>query len=600
MAADAAPAGEAAVAPTRRTHVKVRSWWLTYPVMTAGALAGCVGFAMSRASVAGAAPVYWLGQIALLVPCIVICIRRTASAQSRLLALQLLAALQALLAWAYSPERFRFPDELQHVRSAREILLSGHLFSANPALPVSPGFPGLEIVTTAVKQVSGLSLFAAGIITASIAHVLLVTAVFAWAHALRLGSRYAAACALVYGFAPAFPYFDALFTYSAIALPFFVLAARMAVRVVTYRESALLVLPPLFVAIVSHHLTGYLTCGFVGLVAVLVRRSRHAATAPQLARAATVGLVGAAGWTAAFAPHAYNYLLTPTRVALLALVSPNLDSAGDAAALGLPAPLWQRLIGIGGSIVMLGAAYAGARMLWRSSAAPWLRRFGWAAVAYPAVLVVRVLAADGPEISARLLLYVMLLTSIPVGYLLVSIWATGASRRRVAIALAIALLAAAGPTVSATPPSWERLPGEFHVAGYESGVDAQVSATVAYAEKAFFPGATVACDRMLCSLVAGETESTASNVATKMFYADNIVRHAEIGHLALDYVLVDDRIALQRPVTGLYFPGEGDTGPHPRPFPVDRLTAFAVDPLYSRVYDNGPIQVYDVTRVWLG
>jgi hypothetical protein len=599
MAADAAAANEAVVAATHR-QVTLRAWLLTYPVMTAGALAGCLGFAMSRANIAGATPVYWLGQLAMLLPCIIVCIRRAGSPQSRLLALQLLAALQALLCWAYSPDRFRFPDELQHVRTAREILLSGHLFSANPALPVSPGFPGLEIVTTAVTQISGLSLFAAGVVTASIAHVLLVTAVFAWARALRLGPRHAAACALVYGFSPAYPYFDSLFTYSAIALPFLVLAARMAVRSVTHRENALLVLPPLFISIVSHHLTGYLTCGCVALIAVLLVRSRHRESWPRLAQAAAIGLAAAAGWTAAFAPHAYNYLLTPTRVALLALVSPNLDSAGDAAAQGLPPPLWQQVVGVAGSLVMIGAAYAGARMLWRSPAPTWLRRLGWTAVAFPGVLVVRVLAADGPEISARLLLYVMLLTALPVGYLLVRTWGLGASRRRIAAAVAIACVTAAGPTVSATPASWERLPGTFHVAGYESGVDAQVAATVEYAEKQFFPGATVACDRMLCSLVASETESTASNVAAKMFYADNIVRHAEIGHLALDYVLVDDRIAMQRPATGIYFPGEGLTGPHPRPFPANRIAAFAVDPLYNRLYDNGHIQVYDVTRVWLG
>lgn len=576
----------------------VRSWWLTYPVMTAGAVADCGAFAMSRASLAGAAPVYWLGQIALVLPCIVICLRRSASGNSRLWALQLLAALQSLLAWAYSPDRFRFPDELQHLRTAHAILLSGHLFGVNPALPVSPGFPALEIVTTAISQVSGVSVHTAGVLTASIAHVLLVTAVFAWARALRLGPRRAAACALVYGFAPDYSYFDALFTYTAISAPFFVLALRATMRSLTRRDSVLLILPPLFIAVVSHHLTGYLTCVFVGLAAILVARTRRRAIAPRLVGVAVTGLSIAAVWTAAFAPHAFNYLLTPTRVAVLALVSPDVSGAGDAAVRGVAPPIWERSLGISGSVLMTAAALIGARMMARSELPRWLRRFGWAAVAYPAVLAIRVIAADGPEISGRLLLYAMLLTCLPVALVLVRVWGDGTSRRSVGVALAAAAVIAAGAAASATPPSWERLPGTFHVAGYESGVDSRVAATASFAERSFFPWAKVACDRMMCSLIAGESLASTSSQAAPMFYADNVLRHAFIGRLVLDYVVVDDRMAFQRPVTGLYFPGEGGTGPHPRPYPPDRLAAFAADPLYSRVYDNGDIQVYDVTAVW--
>jgi hypothetical protein len=83
-----------------------------------------------------------------------------------------------------------------------------------------------------------------------------------------------------------------------------------------------------------------------------------------------------------------------------------------------------------------------------------------------------------------------------------------------------------------------------------------------------------------------------------MFYDGDILRHAQIGRLALDYVLVDDRMTRQRPATGLYFPGEGTGRRYPHPYPAARLAAFAADPLYSRLYDNGDIQVYDVTAVW--
>ncbi|MGN6472021.1 MAG: hypothetical protein ACTHK4_00020 [Mycobacteriales bacterium] len=579
-------------------RASVRSWWLTSPVMTAGAVADCGAYAMSRTGVAGAAPLYWLGQVALVLPCIIICLRRTATGHSRLWALQLLAALQALLAWAYSPDRFRFPDEMQHLRTAHDIVHYGHLFVVNPMLPVSPGFPALEIVTTALSQVSGMSLFAAGIITSSVAHIVLVTAVFAWARALRLGPRRAAASALVYGFAPDFAYFDSLFTYTAIAAPFFILAMRATARALTRRDGVLLIAPPLFLAIVAHHLTGYLACAFVALAAVLVRRTARRDLGPALIGMAGAGLVAAALWTYEFAPHAFNYLLTPTRVALLALVSPDVAGAGDAAVRGIGPPLWERLLGVLGALMMTAAAFVGARMMWQSAMPRWVRRFSWAALVYPIVLGIRLIAADGPEIAGRLLLYGMLLTCVPVALVLVALWGDGRSRRGVGVAVVVTGIIAAGAVVSATPPSWERLPGTFHVAADESGVDSRVTAAAAYAGKSFFPYASVACDRILCSVVGGDTEATPNSESTPMFYGDDVLRHAVIGRLDLDYVMVDDRLARQRPATGLYFAGEGGTGTHPRPFPAERLAAFATDPAFGRVYDNGDIQVYDVTAVW--
>ncbi len=576
-------------------RASLRSWWLTYPVMTAGAVADCVAFALSRAGAGGAFPLYWAGQIALLAPCIVICLRRVATASSRLWALQLLAALQALIAWAYSPDRFRFPDELQHMRTAHDIALTGHLFVANPALPVSPGYPSLEIVTTAVSRTGGVSLFTAGVLTASVAHVLLVTAVFLWARALDIGPRRAAASALVYGFAPGFPYFDTLFTYTAIAAPFLLLALRAAARTLTRRDSALLVLPPLLLAVVSHHLTGYIACGCVAVLAATLVRTKRRGRGLPLMGVAIAGVGVAAIWTAAFAPYAFDYLLTPTRATLAALVSPH--GSSDATVGGIPPPLWQRVVSVLGSVTMAGAAVTGALLLWRSRAPKWLRRFGWTAMVYPAVLVLRAVAADGAEISARLLLYGMVLTCVPAALLLIRIWGNGASRRRVTVSFTVAAVTAAGATLASTPPSWERLPGKFRVASDESGIDSRTAAAAAFAGRTFFAYANSACDHSLCSLLDGDTRATTSVVATRMFYADDILRHALIGRLALDYVLVDDRIARQRPATGIYFPGEGNAH-YPRPFPAARLAAFGSDPLYSRVYDNGDVQVYDVTAVW--
>jgi hypothetical protein len=596
LAEDVAPAP--GPGPVNRSRL-ARSAWLTYPVMVLGAVVVIASFAMSRAEVSDAHAVFWAGQFALVVPCAVACLRRSISASGRVVSLQLLSAMQSLIAWAYSPDQFRFPDELQHLRTAHDIAASGHLFIANSALPVSPGFPGLEVVTTSLSQLAGISLFAAGVVTVSVAHILLITAVLLLMRAVGLGPRLAAAAALVYGFAPDYAYFDTLFTYTAIALPFFVLALRAAARSLRGRDGALLVLPPLLVAVVAHHLTGYVTCLVIAVLAIVAIRAELANAGRKLFAVAAAGAAAAVAWTLGFAPKALDYLATPTKVAIYGLLSPRPGSAGDAAARGLSAPWWERGIGLGTTALVLGAALLGALTLWRSAAPRALRWLGFGALLYPVALGVRVLAADGPEIATRLLAYLMLFVSVSVAIVLVRVWGDGRHPRGIAASVALASVMAVGATIVGTPPSYERLPGQFHATANESGVDSLVSTSAAFSTKTFPPHSVVACDLVVCSLVSGYANVTATTDAADMFYAKNLtLRHAEITRLRLTYVIIDDRITRTHPDTGIYFAGEGAAANLARPYPANLLEDFWIDPALSLVYDNGQVQIYDATRIW--
>ncbi|MGO8477736.1 hypothetical protein ACC739_38260, partial [Rhizobium ruizarguesonis] len=52
-------------------------------------------------------------------------------------------------------------DEFLHWATVKDILEAGRLFLPNPLLPVSPLYHGLELITSALVNLSGLSVLAA-------------------------------------------------------------------------------------------------------------------------------------------------------------------------------------------------------------------------------------------------------------------------------------------------------------------------------------------------------------------------------------------------------------------------------------------------------
>src|SRR5258708_38502713 len=71
------------------------------------------------------------------------------------------------------PLSFAYNEEFIHWREAQDLAASGHLFRANPLLPIGPFYPGLEILTNALSSLTGLSIFVSGMIVLGVAAVLL-------------------------------------------------------------------------------------------------------------------------------------------------------------------------------------------------------------------------------------------------------------------------------------------------------------------------------------------------------------------------------------------------------------------------------------------
>ena len=125
-----------------------------------------------------------------------------------------------LVTVCYSPAAFTYVDELEHWRSTLNVLQTGKLFTVNHLLPISPQYPGLEEVTSALTSITGLSVFTSGLIVAGVAHLLYVCLLYMLFREISGSCRVAGVAVLCYASNPHFASFDSMFIYQTLALPF--------------------------------------------------------------------------------------------------------------------------------------------------------------------------------------------------------------------------------------------------------------------------------------------------------------------------------------------------------------------------------------------
>ena len=568
-------------------------------IMCVGALLVCLAYQAGRGAQPGAEARYWVGQAAILVPVMVRVLGPRTPTSERVALLLGWAALQSFLAWAYSPDQFRFPDELQHLRTADDVLRTDRLFTANSYLEVSPGFPGMEIATAALRDLTGMSVFHAGVLVVSICHTVVPVLVFGLVRELVGAPRLAAVAAVVYGTAPHNAYYNTLFVYGAVALPFFLLTIWAALRSRRLERTALAALPPFVVVVITHHLTAAMTVATLLMCTVVFGLAR--VSSGRVVRLLLVTLAAggvAVSWTAAVASSTFSYLGPPVRTVVRALRggTPNLRSTAPADEFA--PPIWETLTSLAGAGVTLLLVVIGVVALWRSAVPTVVKWFSLTSIAYPLTLAVRVLAPDGAELATRGLTYVMLFAAVPAAAALTWMWRAG--RRSVSVAVTVVTVATmlAGSVTAGLPPWWERVPRGFFVGGYESGIDTSVRAAGRWAERETAPGSRAICDLGVCSVVASYARATVSTEASEPFYAAPQELPAVLGNLSLDYLYIDRRMTQQLPVLGIYFHRDVREGEHLTPFDPGLLTKFDTTPGVDRVYDNGFIQAYDTRRGW--
>ena len=244
-------------------------------------------------------------------------------------------------------------DEYLHVRTAQDMALSDRLFMPNSLLTVSPYYPGLELVTNALSQMSGIGIYEAGMVILAAARLVFAMALFYFFAMAAGSSRVAGIAALIYMTNSRFLYFDAQFAYESLALPLaavvlYLLARRGHSGHALWLGLTVIAALTITATVTTHHVTSALLSVFLLVWAIvgLVLRRRERARPGRMALLSTA-LV--ACWTLVVATATIGYLapvLSTSINQLLAIISGELDARElFVSRIGIAAPLWERLVG---------------------------------------------------------------------------------------------------------------------------------------------------------------------------------------------------------------------------------------------------------------
>jgi len=534
-------------------------------------------------------------------------------------------------------------DGYLHWRTASDILSTQHLFTPNSLLPVSPYFPGLEIVTTALVNLTGLSIFAAGFVVILSARLILTLSLFLILCELGGSLRVGALGSLIYMGSSTFVFFDTQFAYQSLAMPlvvfvFWLVFKRSQIHLDAIAASlrgkaspltrpgeywsismarqagqlvVLAVMAGLMVAI-THHLVSYF------MVAILVLWSVIAFIRNLLGyheylptRIALILLVFVAFWLFFIAEITIGYL-TPYISTTLATILKFIGGyRGDRPLLPIGQPvglLSERIAALVSVIVLLLGEGLGLWVWWkaRREYRPLQSAFGLVLVmlgfVYPLLPVLH-LNTSTWEVSNRMAgpVFMGLALIIGLGLTQAHRYLSNFRLRWGVVGPALGLILCAGIMGGTNPGT--RLPGPYLVEADSRSVDSYGLAAAQWAATHLGPDNRMASDRVQSmlmgslgrqSMVFGGTDG----ISLSTIFLAPAMSPAQIAHirqLNLQYLVIDWRITQGPPVYGYYFDNwEQQISHYPVPVNPAVLKKFDQSPDISLIYDNGYIRIYAV------
>ena len=409
----------------------------------------------------------------------------------------------------------------------------------------------------------------------------------------------AAGATLLFATEPHFEYFDAIFGYQTLALPLAGLTALAVYQIHRRRHchdrvSWWLTAGALGTTVLfTHPLTTFALFGFLSVLALAcaIRRSRGPAVFCVLYGA------GIATWLATQARGTTAYLGYPIVDNLLSALpghAPAVSTHGSAS----PAPLVERVVAYVAVCLTLVLLVAGWRRVIRlTPRTTLLSAMAVTSGSYLLVLAVRLFAGNSSELAGRALTFALL----PAAAVIAPVLVQNAPRQpRLATAggVSAVLVLAAGGLVIGWPAWWERLPGEFRVGSFERGVDAQNTASAAWARDNLIRNSSVAGDFMGEMLMGTYGYLSPVRDVGSLFYAPAFrQRDARlVQQHSIRYVLVDERMLSHLAASGSFFavtPTEYDAR---APMTAQALGKFDAIRGVDRIYDGGAMIIYNLRR----
>ncbi len=537
-------------------------------------------------------------------------------------------------------------DELAHVGTLTRLLDSHAVFPTNSILPVSPYYPGLELATAATRWLTGLPLVVDQLIVLAAVRIVLVLAVFLVVERSCRSSRAGGIGALVYAASPQFYGFDAQYAYETLALAFaaavvYLLLVSIDAARPRMGRSFALALSCIGAVIITHHVTGWITMGFLVVWALALYITTHWPRPPHaellsaseiepaisgspdsgdtfvrrrraqaliVGCAAAVSLVVGGFWTL-YVGRLLTQYVGPVFAAASADISEALGTGhGDRtlfkSAAGGGSPDWEILLILTAAaswcVLLLPALY---NVVFRRTVRGGVLRYLPAVIAafYP-ITVLANISSSSKLVAERATTFIFFGVAVVIGA-----WLGGRVARRRGMTervgtIVVATIVFLGSMLFGFGPLPSLLPGPYRVGADELSLGSPSLAVAHWADTHLPAGSHVAVDKdngVLLNAIGGVEPVTAESglINPELIFYDHYVSLFDIyliRKVDIRYIIVDDRLAQGRPLYGTYI---ADGEPTTR-LTLAQLTKFNRYPSFiKRIYDNGPIQVYDVTSL---
>lgn len=565
-------------------------------------------------------PLFWCGMFALWVPSSVRMVGLRASRNERIALLVLLGIAMYAVSLLSSPRYLDGYDELLHWRTAQDMVRTGRVFNANPLLPVSPLYPGLEIATNAITSLTSLSLVVAGRIVVGVARLIVILALYLLYEQVSRSPRLASVAVAVYCTNPQFLFFDSSFSYESLALGLAVFAlfavarGRAAltmggpgtVKIPTYGAALIVVMMPVAATAITHHITSFVLVLALVLVAILSSVFDPLRTRVWLwcVAAASVGCVLV--WLFAVAGPVVNYLEPPIAGGVSEVIR-LIRNEGGARQLfhsyvGTTPPVIEQAASVGFAVITLTAFPLGVVRTWRARRLDTFTvLFALGSLLYPVSGLFHFTSAA--ELGDRAYAFLF----VPVAFCIAAA-AVGWGSPKVgkvrtgALVIAGAVLLYGGAAIG-TPP-WIRLPGPYLASADGRSIELEGISAASWAGKYLPRNSRIAADRVNSVLMmtygnqfpvrtAGKGRSLAPVFLTPQVTPSDrqLIQGADVQYIVLDY-----RLTRFLPWVGYYFYYLGESGAptYRRPVPAADFNKFANLPGTSRIFDSGNIVIVDL------
>ncbi len=536
-----------------------------------------------------------------------------------------------------SPLHFYLYDEFLHWLTGNDITASTHFFTPNPLLPVSPYYPGLEIVTSAFRMLSGLDSFNTSLILIGVARLMMTLTLFALNEELFQSARTASIATLLYMINPHYIFFDTQYAYESLALPLALvvlfimtpyqamciqltrlnalssskisLFASSTVRVKTdlkklrgeRRAMSVMALIVLSAVVFTHHATDFFFIALLILWAVIFSFLRLVPIyRSHLLWLAIAGIVLSIAWI-----NAPNNPVVPYLVGFLSSVFNHTGKHFTPIAVnGYSALPWEKNLGQYGTYFTMACIPLGLFCCWqryRSHALAWM-------LSITALGLIGTLPLKTSDNGIQLADRASAVLYIPVGSVLAVFivqfwpirklnWIHISLITSVMTALFMAGYILSGGSGYGSPPT-------PYVVGADSRsieIDGIQAATWAYTYLG--PHKRVGTDRTNQLLMAtfGDQRivvSIADHVdIAPIFFALTLDSDTLtlMKQSRLSYLVIDERMSRAPPVVGSYIEKiEPGAFQHYTPVSLQALTKFDTIPKINKLFDDGSIVIYDV------